>query len=273
MLKDKNVLIAGASEGIGASIAKVLAQEGADLILIARRQKPLEKLRSQLQKQYPHQKFYILSADLSDHKKVRKVFQKISGSISKLQGLVNNVGYSRPQYFEKTPIHEFEDHISTNYLSAVFCTWEALPYLEDGAFITFTSSVAGYMGVFGFSAYSGAKFALFGFAETIEQELYSRKIKVSVLCPPDTQTPGFEKESKTKPYESKKISEGASLMHPDDVAKKFLRGLKKNKFLIVCNFQSWLYYRLHALFPGLVRFTMRYLTNHYSKKANKKYSK
>ena len=266
VLKDKNVLIAGASEGIGSSIAKILAKEGANLILIARRKKPLEKLRSQLRKQNPHQKFYILSADLSNHKEVKKTFQEMSRSIFKLQGLVNNVGYSKPQYFEKTQIHEFEAHIKTNYLSSVFCTREAIPYLENNSFITFTSSVAGYMGVFGFSAYSGAKFALFGFAETIEQELYPKKIKVCVLCPPDTKTPGFEKESKTKPYESRKISEGASLMHPDDVAKKFLRGLKKNKFLIVCNFQSWLYYKLHAICPNSVRFIMRFLTNHYSKK-------
>ena len=267
MLTGKNVLITGASEGIGSSIAKILAKEGANLFLVARRQKPLEKLRSQLQKQEPHQKFYIVSADLSRYNEVKRVFDRMSRSISTLHGLVNNVGYSRPQYFAKTQIHEFEAHIKTNYLSSVFCTREALSYLENGSFITFTSSVAGYMGVFGFSAYSGAKFALFGFAETIQQELYPRKIKVCVLCPPDTKTPGFEKENKTKPYESKKISEGANLMYPDDVAKKFLRGLKKNKFLILCNFQSWLYYKLHSLFPNSVRLIMRFLTNHYSKKA------
>ena len=263
MFKNRNIIVTGSSEGIGRSIALNLAKEGANLILISRRLKPLEKLKSELEKQNQSQQFHIFSADISKYEQVKKTFKDISNLFSKLHGLINNVGYSRPGYFVKTSVNEFEKHMQTNYLSSIFCTKEALPLLENDSFITFTSSVAGYMGVFGFSAYSGSKFALIGFAETIEQELYPRKIKISVLCPPDTQTPGFEKENKTKPYESKKISKGAKLMHPNDVAKKFLKKLKKRKFLITCNFESALYYRLHALLPGLVRFVMRFLTDHY----------
>ena len=122
------------------------------------------------------------------------------------------------------------------------------------------------MGVFGFGSYAGPKFALFGLAETISQELAARDISVSVLCPPDTETPGFEEEEKTKPHETRELSKGAKLMTATQVAEKFITALKKRRFVITCNFESGLYYRLTRLVPGIVRMVMKSMVTGIQKK-------
>lgn len=108
------------------------------------------------------------------------------------------------------------------------------------------------MGVFGYSSYAGPKFALIGLAETLRQEMLARKIQVSVLCPPDTETPGYATENETKPYETASLSESAKLMSADAVAAKFIKGVGKGKFIITCNFESGMLYRLHGIWPSLV---------------------
>ena len=263
IFKEKNIIITGASQGIGKAISLELARQGANLYLISRNQTKLENLRKELLafNKKPH----IFPADVSSYEDIKKTFDKIGKLTGKIDGLINNAGHSYPEYFKAIPIKEFDKSVRVNYLGSVYCTWLAYPYLSNGAFVSFTSSVAGFMGVFGYSSYAGPKFALFGLAETLAQELAHKKVNVSVLCPPDTETPGFETENKTKPYETKKISEGGSLMKPEKVAQIFVKRLQKGKFLITCNFESALYFRLHGILPGLVRLVMKMLVKVHSR--------
>lgn len=89
--------------------------------------------------------------------------------------------------------------------------------LNGGGRVVFVSSQAGQIGVFGFSAYSPSKFALTGLAQVLRMELKPHGIFVSVAYPPDTNTPGFEEENKSKPEETRLISETAGLFEPEQV--------------------------------------------------------
>jgi len=80
---------------------------------------------------------------------------------------------------------------------------------------------------------------------------YFSNITVSILYPPDTDTPGFEKENRTKPVETAILSEKAKLFSPDQVAKQYIKGLAKGKFHIMIGESIWIW-RLYRLFPGLV---------------------
>src|SRR5438477_366286 len=80
------------------------------------------------------------------------------------------------------------------------------------------ASLAGLIGVFGYTDYCASKFAIVGFSEALRSELKPHGIMVSVLCPPDVDTPGFAVENTTKPPETVAISEGAKPMTPDEVA-------------------------------------------------------
>jgi short-subunit dehydrogenase len=77
-------------------------------------------------------------------------------------------------------------------------------------------------------------------------------IKVAVLCPPDTDTPGYEEENKTKPLETLAISASAKLMKAEDVARISLKMLEKGKFLLLTNTESKLTFLLKSFFPKLL---------------------
>ena len=112
------------------------------------------------------------------------------------------------------------------------------------------------MGVFGYTAYNASKFGVIGFSEALRGELKPFGIRVSVLCPPDTDTPGLHEENRTKPEETRQISAGARLMQPEQVAQALLQGLRKNRFMIIPGFDGKFTYYAKRLLPGLVSMVM-----------------
>jgi len=92
-----------------------------------------------------------------------------------------------------------------------------------------------------------AKFGVFGFSESLRSELKPAGVSVQVLCPPDTDTPGFEAENKTKPIETHALSEGAKLMSAEKVAKGLLKEIGGKKFIILSNRPSKIFYALRRL--------------------------
>lgn len=261
----KTIVITGASKGIGKEIAKILAASGANLCLLARGKPGLDQVVQELSATAKG-KIIGVPCDVSDKTAVKEASGKILSEFPVIYGLINNAGTTYPQYFEETPIEEFERVNAVDYLGSVYVTKALIAGIEPGGFISFTSSVVGYMGVFGFSSYAGPKFALFGLAETLAQELASKEISVSLLCPPDTETPGYSEEEKTKPFETQELSKSAKLMTASAVAKSFVSGIKKRKFIITNNFESALFYRLTRLTPGLVRFVMKVMVRGIQKK-------
>ncbi|MCX7633274.1 MAG: SDR family oxidoreductase [Turneriella sp.] len=245
-------LVTGASRGIGRAIAHALAARGADLILLARDKKALQQVQAECRKLNPSAKPELLVCDLANYRAIRNAAILVQKKYPELAGIINNAGYARPGYFAELPPQEFERAIKVDYLGSVWLTHSLHSLVKPGGIISFTSSVVGFMGVFGYSSYAGAKFALVGFAEVLRQELLSRQIQVSVLCPPDTDTPGYAEENKTKPPETRALSEKAKLLTAEAVAKKFVDGVERGKFIITCNFESALLYRLHGIWPGLV---------------------
>jgi short-subunit dehydrogenase len=127
---------------------------------------------------------------------------------------------------------------------------------KQGGYIVNVSSVAGFVGVYGLSAYSASKFAVIGFSEALRSELKRFKITVSVLCPPDVDTPMLEKSNRIKPEETKAISSSASLVKPIDVAGAVIEGMGRGQFLILPGSGTKFTHFMKRLFPGLVESIM-----------------
>jgi short-subunit dehydrogenase len=102
--------------------------------------------------------------------------------------------------------------------------------------------MAGFIGVFGYADYGASKFAMMGLSETLRMELRQYNIRISVLCPPDTDTPGYELENRTKPPETWAIGETAKLIEPEVVARALLKGIRKERYMILANAEGWLIY-------------------------------
>jgi short-subunit dehydrogenase len=257
--QNKIAFITGGSTGIGLSVAKALAKEGSHVVIFARTVAVLEKAAAEIQQAaiQPTQKISFYSVDMADNINVRQAFEKAIAEIGVPDILINCVGIAQPDYFEHITFDIFDKTIKTNLYSTWNAVYTLVPYMKkSGGHIVNTSSVAGFIGVFGYTDYCMTKFGIIGFSDALRQELARYNIAVSVLCPPDTDTPGFEAENKNKPKETKEIGGKAKLLHPDEVAQAVLKGIQQKKKMIIPGTEGKLTLLLKRFFPSLLEWIM-----------------
>lgn len=222
----KHAVVTGGSSGIGLSIAKELCYRNCQHIsILARNAQKLDEAKTFLQEYAKSigstSTIHAISVDVSDAEKIKQEAEKICSSNNDLPVvtmLFNVAGTSSSASFVDTNYKEFDRLININYLGTAYTTRAFLPYMKSTEklprAIIMTSSQAGQLGVFGYTAYSGSKFALRGLAEALHMELARDNISVQIAYPPDTDTPGFELEQISKPEETRLISETSGLFHP-----------------------------------------------------------
>ncbi|VDO93990.1 unnamed protein product [Schistosoma margrebowiei] len=195
-----NVLITGGSSGIGLSLAKLFYGGGANVTIVARDLKKLESARGIIKcEKDRNNNVFILSVDLtSEYNVLNEIFSKHVATHGPVDILVNCAGYAVARKFLDTPTDDIQGMLHLNYLSAVHVTKILLPYMLDQKVhqtherrIAFICSLASQVGVYGYAAYTGSKYALRGFAETLEMELGYKGPFVTIAFPPDTDTPGY----------------------------------------------------------------------------------
>ena len=198
-----------------------------------------------------------MQVDVSDRDEVEAVMSRAVWEFGTPEVLINCVGRARPLYFEDVTYEQFDETMKTNLYGAWNTISALLPHMKErGGYIVNVSSMAGLIGIFGYTDYSASKFALIGFSEALRSELKRYGIIVSVLCPPDTDTPGLQEENRTKPPETRVISARAKLMQPDEVSQALIKGMERGKFLIIPGFDGKFNFVLKRLLPGLVDFIM-----------------
>ena len=256
---EKTAYIVGGSSGIGLSIAGALSKKGAHVVIFARRKDRLDGCLAQIEgcAVSESQRFSCMQVDVSDRDEVEAAMFRAVSEFGAPQVLINCVGRARPLCFEEVTYKQFDETMKTNLYGAWNTISTLLPYMKErGGYIVNVSSMSGLIGIFGYTDYSASKFALIGLSEALRSELRRYGINVSVLCPPDTDTPGFQEENKTKPPETRAISARAKLMQPDEVARALIKGMERGEFLIIPNFDGKLTFAVKRLFPGLVDFIM-----------------
>jgi 3-dehydrosphinganine reductase len=129
--------------------------------------------------------------------------------------------------------------------------------------------MAGYLGVFGYSAYGASKYAVAGFSEVLRAEMKPHGIRVSVAFPPDTDTPQLAYEEPFKPAETKAISGNAKALPADKVARSILQQAEKGHFMIFPGTDSRLFYLLSSKLPKNLVFTVLDMMAKSGKKNNK----
>lgn len=253
----KTAYITGGSSGIGLACAQLLAARGANVLIMARRPELLETAVMQIEKGRVSERqfFSSLQLDVSDKDRVMNSFARAVREFGPPDILINSAGASFPHKFEDIPFEKYDEIMRVN----VYGTWNTisnlLPYIKQRhGYIVNVSSVAGYIGVFGMTAYSASKFAVVGFSEALRSELKRFDVTVSVLCPPDVDTPMLERAGRIKPEETKAISATARIMTAAEVAKAVMDAMGKGCFMILPNPGTWFTYTMKRLFPGLVEF-------------------
>ncbi|HEV7668954.1 MAG TPA: SDR family NAD(P)-dependent oxidoreductase [Thermoanaerobaculia bacterium] len=252
IFQDQNVVVTGGSSGIGLATARQLGLQGARLHLLARDAERLEDARRLLCRELgPNSSVSVHAVDVADEPAVSAAIRAI-GASGGLAALVCSAGIIRVGRFEEMALADFEAVLATNYLGTLYSIRAAWPYLKAAgqARLGLVSSVAGYTGLYGYAAYAPTKFALAGLAECLRMEGAPYGIRVTVVFPPDTDTPLLEYERAHAPAETRAITAGARQLSAAAVAEKFVAAMTAGKFEVYCNGESRLIRLFKALLPA-----------------------
>jgi 3-dehydrosphinganine reductase len=240
----KHVVVTGGSSGIGKSAAVLAARKGANVTIIARNLERLSSAEKEIAAACIHKDQIVtsVSVDVSNRKAIQSELDKLEEKVGPIYMLINCAGMALCGKVEDFTERDINTLISANFLGTLYPIQSIIPKFKDRkeGIIVLTASQVALMGMFGYSIYSSCKFALRGLAESISMELKPYNVSVTLALPPDTDTPGFENENKTKPEETHLISQTGGLLAPDTVAEKLLQDALVNNFFSVVGFESFI---------------------------------
>jgi NADP-dependent 3-hydroxy acid dehydrogenase YdfG len=183
LFSGKAVIITGASSGIGEATAVELAQHGADLCLVARRQERLQALVGRLSDEAA--RVSTITADLRNEDECRVAVEKAISEHGRIDVLINNAGVMLLGPVVGADTGEWRQMVEINVLGLMYMTHAVLPHMlaNGSGDIVNISSVAGRVARAGLAVYNATKFAVNGFSEALRQEVAKDQIRVTVIEP------------------------------------------------------------------------------------------
>ena len=181
--QNKVVWITGASSGIGEALAKEFAKEGAKLVLSARRESELERVKAETR--LSDEFVMVLPMDMLVMSEFPDKVQAVLDRFGQIDVVVQNAGISQRSYVKDTDFQVYRDIMEIDFFSVVALTKAVLPQMlkqKSGCFVPI-SSVAGKIGTPLRSGYCAAKHALIGFFDALRAENYKENIQVTTICP------------------------------------------------------------------------------------------
>jgi len=187
-LTGKTALITGASAGIGWASALVLAQEGANMVITARRQERLDELVAAVKN--AGGKAVGIVGDATQEEVAQQCVGLATKTFGSLDILINNVGVGNYKNLVDTSAADYDEMMDSNVRSTFLFTRHAVPVMikQGSGTILMISSMAGKYGFAGEAVYCATKFAQVGFAQALDKELRPHGIKVGLICPGGVKT-------------------------------------------------------------------------------------
>lgn len=182
-LAGKVALVTGASRGIGRATARLLAENGAHVVVTARTQEALETLAAEIEAL--GRQAVVVPADVSEIQGVEYLKEAVDGSFAKVDILVNNAGVGKYGSLNEITVEDYDWMMNSNMRSSFLCTKAFLPGMQERqeGWIVFVGSVAGLKGLPGEAVYNATKFAQYGFAQALDYETRKQGVKVTYLAP------------------------------------------------------------------------------------------
>ena len=182
IFQDKTVIITGGSEGVGAAAARLFAEAGANLLLVARGKKNLEVIAEELREVTQVE---IFAMDVSDADACVDLFKKANFEFGRVDVLINNAGFHERGPVETVDVADLGKMVDVNLRAPIMLTRIALPYLRDagGGAIINVGSLAGRLPVPNSATYAASKAGLRSFTYSLANEFSDNKIKIAVVSP------------------------------------------------------------------------------------------
>ena len=236
LIRNRHILITGGSSGIGLALGTAFANLGGTIHIAARRQKALERALDVIEvASGPEVTPTAHRCDVTDPAQVDALFDALADTGATPTIVVTAAGMTIPARFTDAPPEHFDQMMQANLGGTVSVARRAIPPMVEagkGYFLA-VGSLASIIPVFGMSAYCASKFAVRGFVESLRAEMKPHSIGVSLLCPPDTDTPMLEAERPLRPPETDALSSSAQILSAEVVAAEAIRGILKGRALII----------------------------------------
>lgn len=243
-LKDKTILITGAAGGIGRAISTSMAEAGAKLIAVGRKEEKLKALLASLSGTHT----YVV-ADITKSEGVQAIVDEVHKQ-GGMDILINNAGITQFGLIEQQSVDNINAQVKVNLLAPMLLTQALLPTLKQSASpaIVNIGSTFGSIGYSGFSAYCASKFGLRGFTEALRRELADTSIRLFYLAPRATHTPINNSQVVAMNQEL-----GNKMDESDVVAKQLMKILQDGSIMI--SYIGWpekLFVIINSLLPQIV---------------------
>ncbi|MFC6096455.1 SDR family NAD(P)-dependent oxidoreductase [Flavobacterium qiangtangense] len=218
--KNKNVVITGASTGIGFATAKAFIEKEANVLITSRSQENLQKASDKINSA----NLKTVVSDTANLEGIALLEKAVAESGDKIDVLFLNAGIAVFTSIEEVTEEDFDAQFNTNVKGMFFTLQKLMPHLNDGASVVFTSSTVATAANSGTSIYSATKGAVNKIAQIAANELAARKIRVNIVSPGPIRTEGLEKVVTTDEGKDYLASATAlqRLGHPDEIAKTVL---------------------------------------------------
>ncbi len=190
-IKDKVVIVTGASSGIGEATARQFGREGAKVVLAARRVERLESLAQEIDAMNTGAETFVVQADLSKLEDIKSLVQETMQKFGRIDILVNNAGFGRLDWLEKLdPIKDIQAQFDVNVLGLIQTTRQVLPVMmnQRSGHIINMGSMAGLVATPTYTVYAATKHAVHGFSEALRREVKPWGIDVSMIYPGGVKT-------------------------------------------------------------------------------------
>ena len=254
----RRVFLTGGSAGIGLEAARQLVEQGAHVTIAARDEGRLRAALHLLEssRRESGQVVAAVSMDVRDPEQVGRAAGRAFEALGDVDLLVNNAGYALTGYAWETDEADLDSMLEVNYKGMVRVVRAFLPRFMErrGGHIVNVSSVLGFLGIYGYTAYAASKFAIVGYTHCLRQEMLEYGVRVSLFYPPTTDTPGLERENRDKPEETWAVESGSNATaSASAVAAALLRGIRKGRYEIPGNGEAALALHASRLAPAFVR--------------------
>ncbi len=250
----KLALITGGSSGIGYALAVEMMQAGCNVAILARHKEMLTSATASLSKiaASEQQKIIPIQADVVKRTDLNQKLDDFTAAYGIPDIVINCAGVAHPGTFTALKPEIFDWMMDVNYFGTVNVLKNLVPGMEKrrSGIIVNISSIAGFIGLYGYTAYGASKFAVSGFTDALRSELKPYGIQVSLVFPPDTKTPQLDYESKYKPFITKELAGSANLMSSEAVAREIVRQVSRKKYIILPGSEGKLLYFVHNLLGG-----------------------
>jgi len=243
----KNIVITGASSGIGAAIALEIAKQGGTPILLARRVNRLEELAEKMATEC-NAHAHVFECDVSDEAAVTRVFANIYEQIGEVDVLINNAGLAFFREIVEETHAEMENIFAVNVFGLISCTKAVLPKMKErnAGHIINIGSINARLPAPKVSSYVASKYAVLGYTDVLRMETAKTNIQVTLVNPAQVKTEFFEIADETADYSN------AKMMDPSVIAAKIVATIGTNKRELTLGGMLGFFGKCHTIFPKFI---------------------